>query len=106
MQALKIIEADATPLLATGLHSRTFVPRKTGSVSLPELLGEVESDAVSEVLARLAAISSREKAHKMPPPGSLRRVSASQALELVHRSPSLLAAAMGGKAGPLLASFF
>eukprot|EP00439_Symbiodinium_sp_Y106_P086531 s100_g33.t4 len=55
-QALKIIEADATPLL-------------------------VESDAVSEVLARLAAISSREKA-----------------LELVHRSPSLLAAAMGGKA--------
>ncbi|CAE7260971.1 unnamed protein product, partial [Symbiodinium microadriaticum] len=55
-QALKIIEADATPLL-------------------------VESDAVSEVLARLAAISSREKA-----------------LELVHRSPSLLAAAMSGKA--------
>ncbi|CAE7220197.1 SLC34A2 [Symbiodinium natans] len=54
-QALKIIEMDATPLL-------------------------VESDAVSEVLARLAAISSREKA-----------------LELVNRSPSLLAAALGGK---------
>jgi len=47
-QALKIIEMDATPLL-------------------------VESDSVSEVLARLAAISSREKA-----------------LELVGRSPSLL----------------
>ena len=61
--------------------------------------GQVESDAVSEVLARLAAISSREKAARsawVQPPLSLR---ANQALELVHRSPSLLAAAMGGKAG-------
>lgn len=48
VEALKIIEMDATPLL-------------------------VESDSVSEVLARLAAISSREKA-----------------MELIGRSPSLL----------------